>query len=136
MLISVGWLPPYLCPSRRLLRSRDEGRGLITLSKVAPIPGPRLVPMARDHNAIRSWTGVVSPPAPSVGERDDAGNRPGEGGHFPRDGHDDLIDVLAARGHLAVPLAQAHLGLPADRLDRGRQLLQPELEMPTDLRRV
>src|SRR5437870_1896875 len=38
--------------------------------------------------------------APLVGERDDAGDRPGEGGRFPRDGHDDLIDVLAARGHL------------------------------------
>jgi len=34
MLISVDWLPPYLCPSRRLLRSRDEDRGLITSPKV------------------------------------------------------------------------------------------------------
>ncbi len=48
-------------------------------------------------------------PPPSVGERDQAGDRPGEGGHFPGDGHHDLIGVLAARGQLPVPLAQAHL---------------------------
>src|SRR5262245_33424160 len=36
-----GWLPPCRCPSRRLLRSRDEGPGLITRSKITPIPGPR-----------------------------------------------------------------------------------------------
>jgi hypothetical protein len=39
----LGWLPPYWCPSRRLLRSRGEGRGLVTLPKIAPIPGPRLL---------------------------------------------------------------------------------------------
>src|SRR6266508_609030 len=133
MLISVGWLPPYLCPSRRLLRSRDEGRGLITLSKVAPLPGPRLVPMARDHNAIRPWTRVGSPPAASGGERDQAGDGPGEGRHFPCDGHDDLIGVLAARGQLAVALAQAHLGLPVDRLHPARQLLYPEPELAAHL---
>jgi len=80
--------------------------------------------------------GWGSPPAPSVGEWDNAGDGPREGRHFPRDGHDDVIAVLAARGQLAVPLAQAHLGLPPDRLHLGRQLLQPELEMATDLRRV
>src|SRR6266540_4797791 len=42
MLRSVGWVPPYRCPSRRLLRSRGEGPGLITRSKIAPIPGPGL----------------------------------------------------------------------------------------------
>src|SRR5207244_6332066 len=42
MLISVGWVPPYLCPSRRLLRSRVEDRGLVTRPKIAPIPGPHL----------------------------------------------------------------------------------------------
>jgi hypothetical protein len=42
ILISAGWLPPYLCSSRRLLHSIGEGRGLVTPRKVAPIPGPRL----------------------------------------------------------------------------------------------
>ena len=44
--------------------------------------------------------------------------------------------MLAPGGQLAVPLAQAHRRLPADGLHLGRQLLLPELEMPTDLRRV
>src|SRR5438445_11186870 len=47
MLISVGWLPPYWCPSRRLLRSRLEGRGLVTRSKIAPKTGAASPPMAR-----------------------------------------------------------------------------------------
>src|SRR2546428_11420 len=49
MLISVGWVPPYWCPSRRLLRSRREDAGLVTRSKAAPQTGaaatpPRAVP--------------------------------------------------------------------------------------------
>src|SRR3990172_1199092 len=135
MLISVGWVPPYWCPSRRLLRSRGEGRGLITRSKIAPIPGPRL----------RRWLEVVSNVAaprlprgrrPSGGQRHEARDRPGEGRHLAGNGHDDLVDVLAAGGQLPIPLAQAHLRFPADRLDLGRELLQPELEMAADLRRV
>src|SRR5712691_5799070 len=132
MLISVGWVPPYRCPSRRLLRSRDEGRSLITRSKIAPIPGPRL----------RRWLEIVIKmfelrlprwARPSGGQRDDARDGPGEGGHLAGDRHHDLVDVLAAGGQLPVPPAQAHLRLPADRLNLGRQLLQPELQMPADL---
>src|SRR5437899_12097760 len=48
MLISVDWLPPYWCPSRRLLRSRLEGRGLVTRSKLAPKTGAASPPVARD----------------------------------------------------------------------------------------
>src|SRR6266852_1692144 len=135
MLISVGWVPPYWCPSRRLLRSRDEGRCLVTRSKVTPIPGPRLVRWL--EIAINRFALQCSRrSAPSARARDRAGDRPGEGRHLSGDGHDDLIDVLAARRQLAVPLAQAHLRLPADRLHLGRQLLQPELQMPADLGRV
>src|SRR5207249_6954384 len=47
MLISVGWSPPYWCPSRRLLRSRLEGRGLVTRSKIAPKTGAASPPVAR-----------------------------------------------------------------------------------------
>src|SRR5205809_1045308 len=135
MLISVGWLPPYWCPSRRLLRSRVEDRGLVTLSKIAPIPGPRL----------RRWLEIVVNvsvlraarcASTSGSQRDGAGDRPGEGGHLSGDRHDDLVDVLPSGGQLPIPLAQAYLRLPADGLDLGRQLLQPELQMPADLRRI
>ena len=61
MLISVGWLPPYWCPSRRLLRSRLEGRGLVTRSKIAPKTGAASPPVARDRN--QCWCA----PSPSRG---------------------------------------------------------------------
>src|SRR6266700_2215162 len=59
MLISVDWLPPYWCPSRRLLRSRLEGRSLVTRSKIAPKTGAASPPVARDPDQLwctpRSW---------------------------------------------------------------------------------
>src|SRR5260370_22881884 len=80
MLISVGWVPPYWCPSRRLLRSRGEGRGLVTRSKIAPIPGPRL---RRWLEIVITVSGLRRPRCvrPSGGQRHDARDRPGEGGH-------------------------------------------------------
>ena len=42
----------------------------------------------------------------SRGQRDGAGDRPGEGGHLPGDRHDDLVDVLPAGGQLPIPLAR------------------------------
>ena len=60
--------PPYLCPSRRLLRSMGEGRlspprntleGCAETEAASP-------PMVRDrdHNAISPWDSLVSPRAP------------------------------------------------------------------------
>src|SRR5881296_254303 len=83
MLISVDWLPPYLCPSRRLLRSRLEDRGLVTLPKIAPIPGPRLLRWLEfviNGSALR---GAARCSRLSGGQRDDARDRPGEGRHLP-----------------------------------------------------
>jgi len=134
-LISVGWLPPYRRPSRRLLRSRDEGRGLITRSKIAPIPGPR-----RRRGLEVGITGSARrPPSgarPSGGPRDEPRDGPGEGSHLAGDRHDDLVHVLTTGGQLPIPSAQAHLGFPADRLDLGGQLLQPQLQVSADLGRI
>src|SRR2546425_9780620 len=127
MLISVDWLPPYLCPSRRLLRSRLEDHGLVTLPKIAPIPGPRLLRWLEfviNGSALRGAAGCS---LLSGGQRDDARDRPGEGRHLPGNGDHDLVGVLAAGDQLSIPLAQAHLRLPTDRLNLGRQLLQTEL---------
>src|SRR5712691_9995262 len=132
MLRSVGWIPPYRCPSRRLLRSRGEGRGLITRSKIAPILWPRL----------RRWLEKVNTGAgarlsrggcPSGGERHEPGDGPGEGGQLAGNGHHHLVDVFAAGGQLPIPSAQADLRLPANRLDLGRECLQAELQMAADL---
>src|SRR6266536_1252005 len=128
MLISVGWLPPYWCPSRRLLRSRDEGRGLITRSKIAPIPGPRRrrwLEIIISDSERRRPRGVV----PSGSHGHEARDRPGEGGHLSSNGHHDLVDVLPTGRQLQIPPAQPHLRLPADRLHLRRQLLQPELQV-------
>src|SRR6266852_4994528 len=116
MLISVGWVPPYRCPSRRLLRSRGEGRGLITRSKIAPIPGPRL---RRWLEIMINVAGLRLPCGArlSGGQRDEARDGPGEGGHLAGNSHHDLVDVLPAGGQLPIPFAQADLRLPADGLD-------------------
>src|SRR5712691_10009853 len=135
MLISVDWLPPYLCPSRRLLRSRSEGRSLVTPSKIAPIPGPRL---RRWLEIVINVSGLRAArcASPSGGQGDGAGDRPGERRHLPGNGDHDLVGVLAAGDQLPIPPAQAHLRFPANGLHLGRQLLQPELEMSADLRRI
>src|SRR5262245_28235839 len=135
MLISVGWLPPYWCPSRRLLRSRLEGRGLVTRSKIAPKTGAASPPMARDRD---HWQFPASPllPVRLRGDRDCPCDRPGEGHHLPCDGDHDLVHVLASRTQQAVPLAQPQLGLPGDGPHLGGHLLKPELQVPTDLRRI
>src|SRR2546425_1165456 len=134
MLISVDWLPPYWCPSRRLLRSRLEGRGLITRSKIAPKTGAASPPMARDRDqwSLRRLRGAVG----SRGERNRARNRPSERGHVPCDGHHDLVHVLPARPQQPVPLAQPDLSFPRNGPDLRRNLLQPELEMTADLCRI
>src|SRR2546425_3662326 len=129
MLRSVGWVPPYRCPSRRLLRSRGEGRGLITRSKIAPIPGPRL-----RRGLEVGITGYCAPR--SAGSGHEPGDGPGEGGHLAGNGHHDLVDVFAAGGQLPIPSAQADLRLPANRLDLGREFLQTQLQMAADLGRI
>jgi len=73
--------------------------------------------------------------ARSGGQRDGAGDRPGKGRHLPGNGDHDLVGVRAPGNQLAIPLAQADLRFPANGLHLGRELLQPELQMPADLRR-
>ena len=65
--------------------------------------------------------GLRTPFAPdrgSRGHRHEPGDRPGEGRHLAGNRHDDLVDVLAAGTQLPIPLAQPHLRLPADRIER------------------
>src|SRR5262249_62248679 len=135
MLRSVGWLPPYRCPARRLLRSRHEGRGLITRSTVAPLPGPRphrWPEVEFTKAALRVTRGENR----SGRQRDEARDRPRKRGHLPRDGHHHLVAVLAARRQLSVATAQPHLGLPADGLDVRPQLLQAQRQVAADLGRI
>src|SRR5258708_26313803 len=135
VLRSVGWVPPYRCPSGRLLRSGGEDRGLITRPKIAPMPGPRLrrwLEIGIKGSALRLPLWV----RPSGGQGHEPGDGPGEGGHLAGNGHHDLVDVLPAGGQLPIPFAQAHLRLPADRLNLDRKLLQAQLQMAADLGRI
>src|SRR5262250_1246564 len=122
MLISVGWVPPYWCPSRRLLRSRLEGRGLVTRSKVAPKTGAASLSVAQDrHHWWFTWS--PSGGGSSRRGRDQACDRPSEGRHLSRDGDDHLVHVFAAYAQQPIPLAEPQLGLPGDGLHlRGNAL--------------
>lgn len=62
MLISVGWVPPYWYPSRRLLRSRHEGPGLVTLIEDCADPGAASPSMTRVPDARHSSSLVIRPP--------------------------------------------------------------------------
>ena len=61
------------------------------------------------------------------------GNGPHKGTQFPGDGDHDLMGLFPFGYELALPFAEPDLGLPADGLERGRELVQAQLEMPTDL---
>src|SRR5258705_4065084 len=78
---------------------RDEDRGLA----------------APKRDASSTMTGLPTSSArdeASRGQGHDARDCPGEGGHLPGNGHDDLVDVLAAGTQLAIPPAQAGPALP------------------------
>ena len=61
------------------------------------------------------------------------GNRPHKAHQFPGDGDDHRVGVFAAGQQASKALAQPHLGLPTDVLDRLWELFQPELQVATDL---
>src|SRR5687768_13856931 len=105
MLISVDWVPPYWCPSRRLLRSRREDPGLVTRSKVTPKTGAASPPMTRARN--HSWFASSSVGRGAVTtQRHRSRDRPREGRHLPRDGNHDLVHVLAPGAQPSIPLAE------------------------------
>ena len=60
------------------------------------------------------------------------GNGPQKGTPFPGNGAHDLIGMFACGPPVAIPCAEPDLGLPANGLDRGGELCQPQWEMTTD----
>jgi hypothetical protein len=122
LLISVGWLPPYLRPSGACL-----GLGtrvcfsLLTPSRVAPNRGcvsSDAQAKPSNHrwrlcNGLTLWS-----------QRDLLSNGPHKRTQFPRDGDDHLVGIFPSGAELAVAFTQAYLGLPTDILDRLGHLLQ------------
>jgi hypothetical protein len=64
------------------------------------------------------------------------GNGPHEGTQCSGKGDDDLLGLLAFGHALAIPFTEPALGLPADGVDRGGELFQTQLQVPTDLGRL
>src|SRR5512144_2285960 len=94
MLISVGWVPPYWCPSRRVLRSR--GRGWWPHNALEGYADTGAAPLSLARACDHFIRGLRLPrwPGRSGGQRDEAGDGPGEGRHLAGDGHYDLVDVF------------------------------------------
>src|SRR2546426_6235227 len=119
MLIFVGWLPPYLYPSRCLPRSRHED-----------LSQPHNVHEGCTHHRgcvssagrCRSWFG--RPHQRLRGDRPHFRDRPHKGRELARDGGRYGVRVLAPREQLAVAPAEAELRPPRDVAnDRGQMFL-------------
>ena len=63
-------------------------------------------------------------------------NGPHKGTQFPGNGDHDLIGIFAFGHQVAIPFTEPDLGFPADRLERGGELFQAQLEVTTDLGRI
>src|SRR3989441_10410629 len=128
MLIFVGWLPPYLYPSRCLPRSRHED-----------LSQPNNVHEGCAHH--RGWfssTGRCSgfrtmPPLPLHRERLRLRDRPHEGGQFARDGGGHRIGMFAPGEQPAVASTQTNLSPPGDVPNDRGQLLLAGLDRLRDL---
>ena len=103
----------------RLPRSRHEGRPKPphNAAEGCAKPRPRLLPDPAELSVCSSDSDRHLP-------RD----RPEEREDLARDGRDNDIRVLPACDHAAVPLAQPHLRLPRDFLNRLRALFDPLLQ--------
>src|SRR2546425_1147627 len=126
MLIFVGWVPPYLCPSGACLGlDARVCRSLVTLTRVAPSPGPRL---RRESVSLmfRGWAALH-------GHGLNAGDGPHEGRELTRDGGGHGVGVLAAREQSPVAPIEADLGAPGDVADGFGELLLPGLDLLGDL---
>ena len=127
-------------------------RGLATtlLWSVGCLPRSRYEHQVQALNVCEGCTitGAAPPPRRSMSallqpvcsghrvQRRLLGDRPGEGRHFPGDGHGDHVGMLAFGGQPPVPLAEPDLCLPTDVLDGLGDVLKPELQVSADLRRV
>ena len=64
------------------------------------------------------------------------GHGPHKGTQFPGHGNHDVMGIFTFGHQVARPFAEPNLGLPPEGMDRGGELLQTQLEMPTDFGRI
>src|SRR4030095_11203458 len=127
MLISVGWLPPYLRPSGACLALGTRVCfSLFTPSRVTPHRGcvSSDVQAKPSDNAWRTFNSLAL-----WRQRDLLGNGPHKSTQFPRDGDDHLVGIFSSGAQLSVAFAQAYLRLPTEILDGLGHLLSGVLQM-------
>jgi hypothetical protein len=118
---SVGCLPQARGESPLQPRNAVEGD---------PTPGLRLFQGSEQPLQLQEQYASLS-----FSRRRDGhllGHGPHKGTPFPGDSDHDLLGLVACGYALTIPCAAPHLGLPAAGLERGRELFQAQLEMPTD----
>jgi hypothetical protein len=135
LLISVGGVPPDVCPSGAGLgRGTRVGFSLLPRTRMTPNRGCVSSNRHR-HRGVPLHAGTRALVCRG-GPGDRLGHGPHEGHQVACDGHHDQVGVFASSGQCSVAFAQPHLGVPTNILDGGGQLFQTPLEMTTDLGRV
>ena len=152
LLLSVGWVPPYLHPSGACLnRGTSIPVGSLHAAEGYTKPGLRLFscPLVHLCNGFPTRTGsqtwsmgldrVLGTPSPWVsytdgvsqtvsrtlqGQRDLLGNSPHKADQFPCDGPGHDMRVFALSHQALGAFAAPHLGLPTDVLDDLRLVFE------------
>jgi hypothetical protein len=140
LLISVGWVPPYLCPSGARL---TLGSSLLYQPRNAaqgdPTPGLRLFRFTLVNlSELNASAWCVLSRAVLV-SRDDGhlfGIGPHEAHQLTGNGHGDHIGMFAAGHESPVTFTEPHLGLATDVLDHFGLCFQSQLQVTADLRRI
>jgi hypothetical protein len=134
LLLSVDWVPPDVRPSGAGL---DRGTRvcfrLFTPPRVTPHRG---CAAADERSHVRAHKCRAGNGLSLSRQRYLPGDGPHEGDPFPSHGHPHLIGVFAAGASLAVALAQPHLCLPTDILERRREFFETALEMAAHRGRI
>ena len=134
LLLSVGWLPPYLHPSgaclclgTRMPYGSQRHRGLHQTG-AAPLPMHVTMVLTQGLGFARCHLLRFNV--------DLFGDRPDEPDQLPRHPYHHLVGMLASGDELSVAFAQAHLGFPTEVLQPLGFLLQSQLQMAAHFGRV
>src|SRR5487761_1909228 len=113
MLISVGWLPPFIDSSWKLPRSNVAGRFMI-----ADLTGSRILPIVA---AVASLDRSLTAPSGAKRCRTGSGDGPDEAAQFSGHGHTHLVDLYPASVEPCKSRRQPQLRLPGHIPDGLRQ---------------
>jgi hypothetical protein len=130
LLLFVGWLPPYLCPSGACL---TLGTSLLSKPQNAAegdtTPGLRLCRCTLASCRVDRFLSYVPSRAGVIlgDDRDLRGNGPHAAGQLTGNGYGHHLGVLPSCRQLPVTFTPSDLGLPTDVLDHFRLFFQSQL---------